>query len=384
MPSTVGTSTSEYSIRTSMQRKTFYANDRHWVFYSNGTDMVYRTSLDGLTWSDATVVKACPYGYEFSIWYDGTYVYYVHGRGSPAPTLIYFRRGIISGGTIIWEAERLALDTTDWGGGTAQQLIVIVDSEGYPWIGLTYVPKTSYFGVNALQSLTKDGSGAWTNHVLNLPVQQTYYGHQIVPLTGGKVYVSYGYNSVPRLRGMLWDGAVWGGVETIDSSTVGVVFTFPCFSAVAQRDDVSILYLNPVDAHSYYRKRTYGVGWGAGEDITQLYGADASPVLSLGTALNYLLAFRHKPVTGGAGLSYYKRYVEGVWDAANTELFYELDGITSGTAISCSYQPYDGIIGILYSSRTSSPYNVRYAYLSPGKIRRFQVEGSDFQETKFG
>ena len=40
------------------QRKSFYANGRYWVFYSDATNMVYKTSADGISWSSATSVRA--------------------------------------------------------------------------------------------------------------------------------------------------------------------------------------------------------------------------------------------------------------------------------------------------------------------------------------
>ena len=56
-PNPVSASTVASGITTSTattsthQRKSFYANGRYWVFYSDATDMVYKTSLDGVSWS---------------------------------------------------------------------------------------------------------------------------------------------------------------------------------------------------------------------------------------------------------------------------------------------------------------------------------------------
>ena len=46
-PSIVGTSSVFTAISRPFQRKIFFANGLFWVFYSDGTNMVYRTSADG-------------------------------------------------------------------------------------------------------------------------------------------------------------------------------------------------------------------------------------------------------------------------------------------------------------------------------------------------
>ena len=64
--STVGTSTQRNAIVESCMRKIFYANGRHWVFYSDGTDGVYCTSRDGENWSGPTIFRTgVPFGYRF-------------------------------------------------------------------------------------------------------------------------------------------------------------------------------------------------------------------------------------------------------------------------------------------------------------------------------
>ena len=103
--STVGTDSRSSAIRYPYQRKAFYANGRFWVFYSDGSNLVYRTSTDGATWSDATTVRATSYyGYYFSVWFDGTYVHYVCARGYMGEALFYRRGTANADGTITWSA----------------------------------------------------------------------------------------------------------------------------------------------------------------------------------------------------------------------------------------------------------------------------------------
>jgi len=47
----ITTLTQPYAISYSQQRKSFYANGRFWVFYSDGTYMLWAHSSDGITWN---------------------------------------------------------------------------------------------------------------------------------------------------------------------------------------------------------------------------------------------------------------------------------------------------------------------------------------------
>ena len=101
-PSVVGTSTIDYATRFSFQRKAFYANGRFWVFYSDGTNMVYSTSTDGVTWTTPTAIRYASYGYYFSVWFDGTYVHYAVARRIDGEGAFYRRGTPNADGSITW------------------------------------------------------------------------------------------------------------------------------------------------------------------------------------------------------------------------------------------------------------------------------------------
>ncbi len=109
-PSLVGTSTSAYANSYPFQRKEFYANGLIWKFYSDGTNMVYKTSSDGVTWSAATAIREATYGYRFSVDFNGTHLAYAYASSASGDSL-YWRMGVPnSDGTITWSApEQVAV-----------------------------------------------------------------------------------------------------------------------------------------------------------------------------------------------------------------------------------------------------------------------------------
>ena len=83
----VDTGTFGYSsIWTPIQRNSFYAEGRFWVFWvDENNNLYYKTSTDGLNWSETNIV--CPvngYGHRFDIYYDSNEnkIYLVHTSGN--------------------------------------------------------------------------------------------------------------------------------------------------------------------------------------------------------------------------------------------------------------------------------------------------------------
>src|SRR4030043_383427 len=126
MATTIGTSTVLAAIQWSSQRHIFRANGRSWVFYRDGTNIVWRTSTDHGSWSSAQTMRSSVSGdaNRFSVYHDGTYIHYAYTDESYTGDLTFlngavgYRRGTTdSSGNISWTAaEQAALaQTTDYG-----------------------------------------------------------------------------------------------------------------------------------------------------------------------------------------------------------------------------------------------------------------------------
>jgi len=357
--STVGTSTDEYATSYPFQRKVFYANGRFWDFYSDGINMVYRTSTDGTSWSAATTVRADSFGQLFSIWFDGTYLHYAYFDVSA----IYYRRGTPNvNGSITWSASEQTVSTTS---NSAEFPFVSVDSNGYVWIG--FVESNHPWVIKS-----GNNDGTWGTTPNGFPYQlSTTSGTwcvSVIPLTAGKMLAIYAHGSGYTVTAQRWDGAAWGTeVETTYTAFYGYYY-----SAVAQGDNVHLTFLRGTEHYIVYYKYTYTSNSFGTEVIIKTYAeAYSAPVLCRDTSTNYLYVFWATKTTGepsGATANhiYYQKSIDGgaSWSAMVDWINEATEVLTYADRLTCFYQSYGNYTGLMYMTKTSSPYNVKFAYLS--------------------
>lgn len=157
---TITTTSCSSPIRFNNQRKTFFSCGWQFVFYSNGSDMLYRAvecHWDLLMRSPQVVRKGndtsmVSDGSQFSICWDGTYVHYALFLPDPSGGKLFYRRGIpYPNATIIWEDEQtVGLFVAE---GLQIVPVITVDSNGYPWIGIRFSHSVLVF-----KASVKDGS----------------------------------------------------------------------------------------------------------------------------------------------------------------------------------------------------------------------------------
>ena len=346
-PSLVGTSSSSTATSYPFQRKSFYANGRFWVFYSDGTNMVYRTSTDGSTWSSATTVRAASSGYTFSIWFDGTYLHYAYASASA----IYYRRGTPNAdGTITWSAAEQTAASN------AYYPFVSVDANGYVWIGYYYYTIGASYPY-VIRSGNNDGT--WGTTPSGFPYQLStisasqMWAVTILPLTSGKMLALYTYDSGHAISARAWNGTAWG-TEASTTSTG----TYADLSAVAQGDDVHLTFCT-TGYNILYTKYSYASNSFSAETTLVSGSANAiAPVISINPATNDLYVFWAGYPT--ANHIYYRKYnaSTGTWETA-VDWITEPETLT-GDRHTSFYQSYGGYIGLLYMTKTASPYNIKF------------------------
>ena len=384
-PSFLGTTSASTATQHPFQRKTFYANGRFWVFYSDGINMVYKTSTDGATWMAATPVRAAYNGYEFSIWFDGTYLHYAYARASS----IYYLRGTPSAdGTITWSAVEQTVSTTY---NSAYYPFVSVDSNGYVWIGYQEYTGT-YFYPYVIKS--QFNNGTWGTTPTGFPYQLSTVSSSDwivspIPLTNAKMLVIYARGSYP-VYVKRWDGAAWGTEVATTNAIRGGTYC----SAVAQGDDVHLTFLKSVTYDILYTKYVYATNNFSAE-TTLVTGATiySAPVISRDPATNDLYVFAATKTTGTpagwtANHIYYVKYTvaTGTWGSWVDWINESTEVLTAEDKLTCFYQAYGGYIGLAYMNKTASPYNVKFAFLqlsTPPTIGGFQAPSTVYANKYF-
>jgi hypothetical protein len=325
--------------------------------------MVYRTSTDGSTWTSPTTVKQYVYyGYAFSVWFDGTYVHYAYASESS----IYYRRGTPnSDGTITWSAPEQTVSTAY---NYVLYPMVSVDSNGYVWIGYQDFDEET---LKCLPFVIKSGNndGTWgTGTITQLSTISSYdWVVSIIPLTAGKMLAVYAYVG-DTVKARKWDGSAWGS----EVATTSAIYYGEYHSAVAQGDDVHLVFLKSTGYDIAYVKYTYSTN-SFGTETTLVTGAtDASaPVLSINPSTNDLYVFAATKTTGTpsgwtANHIYYKKYTasNGTWSSWTDWIDETSETLTSASILTCFYQSYGNYIGLEYMTKTASPYNVKFAFLT--------------------
>lgn len=358
MASTVGTSTTDHAVRDGYMRKGFYAEGLFWAFYSDGTNAGWEFSADGITWTGVfTNIGACVEGSHFSVWFDGIFVHYVRFDNHD----LFYRRGTpVNDGTITWDP---AGEQTVYDGSIGDEYTfpcIAVDSNGYAWIGALRT-----FGGNDTPYVLKNANndGTWADdagfpHELSA-VDDSSWSVCPVPLTSGRAYVIYCRDSNPPL-GILYD-AGWD-VEESDLADYSIESGYN-FSAVAYGDNVHFVYNRYITNQIRHNERVWGVGWNAADVLVQdAVTEECTPALSIDPSTGDLYCFWTDYNTSHV---YYKKYSGGSWDVGATDWIDEsTDGIKFDWLISSFYMDYGGYVGLLYVTKTASPYNVRFAFLT--------------------
>jgi hypothetical protein len=366
---TVGTSNDYNCTAVATMRKCFYAAGRFWVFYSDGVNLVYVSSADGLNWTSPVSVGACSVGYRGSVWFDGTYFHYTRY----APYNTYYRRGKPNfDGSISWSASEQVV----YEGSATPDVYLIptvaVDDKGYPWIGVQH-----QLGAVRVPKVVKSSrnNGTWATeftYTLNETSDNNWWV-TVVPLTKGKVYVVYARGD-PTLDlyylplGRLYDGLNFGSEENNLASEK--VYAGLAMSAEAEGDDVHFAYLTELGIEQIrYNRRIYGVGWLGDEKVVTVYPEEAHshfsvPAITVDkTRKAIYVSWIYWTQQAGGGVRC-RRRITGKWEGYSSKVNVETEPTDNELAITSFNRDYGGKIGMLYPTKLLPPMNVRFTWLN--------------------
>lgn len=378
-PSIIGTSSTSYAVSAPFQRKTFYANGRFWVFWSNGVNLICSTSTNGLNWI-STNIRSCTDGSYFSVWFDGTYLHYAYADNT---NVLRYRRGVPnSDGSITWStsAEQTKSFPVD---DLINFPFVSVDTNGYAWIAyIHYYYATGYTFPCVIKSQYNNGTlGSVTEQTLST-IDNSYWKASIVPLSNGKMLAVYAYD-LDTVKVKMWNGSSWQA----EVSSSSIIQTANYHSVVAENngENAHIVFLRRYG--SYYdliHVTYYSQSNSLSEErvILQTLSSTSSPTLALDVESNTLYCFWATKTSGfPPGFApehiYCSISKDGGWtwthnDFVNEETY----KLYSADRLTCFYVSYGKKIGVLYLARTTAPFDVKFEFLTtanPPTIGEFQA-----------
>lgn len=366
-PSTVCTTTdADFLAYMTANRASFYAAGRYWVIYRDSDgDIWYRSSTDGVSWSDAGSYIGNGIGTFkfFDIHFDGTYVQLVASGGVNGTTLYYERGAPQSNGTINLDA---ADEVQAFGAGEhAENVSITLNSEGYPiimwsrWEGAAQ--KFPWVSV----STTKDGT--WTTkagYPKQLESTANYEGFGIstvLPLSNNNLLCLWGLSTKGVAARPVTNDTV-GSRET--PTTTNELEDYYCWSALVLEDGVVHLTYEDSANIIQYKYRTTGGSWEGKTALASSQPNQVKPHISP-VGINDLLVIWLNITDDKI---YLRKRINGTWIAAHMLSDESTDQITNGRRITSWRKPWSEKIGILYLTKTGSPYNIRFNWTEAGYV----------------
>ncbi len=276
-------------------RQGFYAAGLYWQFYFGAESTVkYSTSPDGAAWSNETSLISPVYNPEnFSVAWDGTYMYYARIDRNPNPDVLYFRRGIPQAdSTISWSAPEQTVLTSNGLNGCD----ISVDASGHAYIG-----GQAYQSVDRSYLVRNSNTdGTWST-TIGYPMNQWSGVVQAYTCSFPGSDNMYVARSGSPLAGRFYNGSSWAGSDETIEAAAGTFLKSLVGDASGQ-----IYALYTANNIMYLKVRSAAGSWGS---ALQVYAGGGS----YGGSLSYdplsgsvFIFYSHGPT----GL-YYKVFSEG-------------------------------------------------------------------------
>lgn len=330
----------------SPQNKLVYSQGLWWAFYSDGTNIDYRTSPDGSVWSSATIVTSSidsTKGYDFTIWLSGSTIYYILSAYGQSASFLWRYGTLQSSGTISWSISETSVSTTNT---VYSYDSLVIDSSGNVWVALN-----TNDGTNTHVEVWKYSSSAWSK-VDDISPLSSDEVPILEPLSTG-VALIYGEGSVTSqikvittATGSSWSTAVSPASDYMlfSSSTVSILNTVYFAGLASSSSDVTT---------GTVKFWSFASGSSSTSSETQLQSTTSGWSVSLAELPSKTLVTFY-----GSGANLYEQSSVnyGVsWSSAQTISSSE----TSVTGVVAA----QSAAAVLWTSGSSSPYNIRFAAL---------------------
>jgi RHS repeat-associated protein len=281
-PTQAGTSSDSHATGYSTQRKTFNYGGYYFVFYYDGNNIVYSTSLNGLTWTSGYTGSG-QLNYGFDVYNSGSMVvmawldYSSSVIGDGVSTL-HFQRGWILGGSITLDPVRNVAIIPQH---TAWPPTVAIGSDGMFWVGGVWPDST---GSNYLWIYNSSDSIQFTLSTQYATSATTRYeAFELVPLPRGRLMALSSYYSDTTIRWKVLNplgpsGPSWGPVQSFNAFLPSNTYKWNLISAVGSPDGFVHLLTSP--GTTYWSYNDTSGSWSAPMQIS-FSASDVYPSVSV-------------------------------------------------------------------------------------------------------
>jgi len=345
-PSELTYGSTEMGIR--YLRKSFIHNGLFWAFYVKSTNrFYYRTSSDGLTWSDETEIQTTIYRYGEAahIWFDGSKVH-MFTKNTP---LLKYRKGTPeSDGTITWDAVLQTCYTASFPSTVADHSGA-VDSSGYPWVAWCFATSGGgYLDMEIYVNGSQNNDGTWLD-LAGYPKVITSNNYRVpyfIALANRNMYLFIlRGGATPKGRFYTQSGDSWGAVETLSARNYLTTYngdaleSWAVSAVVDARDDIHIVFSDE-DNNIVYVRRDRNSGTWMDETVLKAAHDFSTPSMSIDYDTGNLYVF----CAEDDDHIYMLKRINWVWDSEWTDFLNMSD-------IGIGYDPTEGSDGCLSVSR---------------------------------
>lgn len=364
---TVDTLTTDNALCNPNQRSQIYAASHFWTGYSDGTDYLLASSLDGATWSTPTTIKSGVVdGRAVCMWFDSDNLCFTYAPGVANTALQYRQYTPNDDGTLTalsghdhWETA-VAADADH----TYYYPSLCKDTSGYPVVAY-YVHHTGIVVIadapRVAKSAQKDGT--WTSNTfdtyLTTLTSDVTWKATILPLASQDLMAIYARDG-EVINSQVYDFGTTAWLS--ENATTSAIQEGSFFSAVVTSDSVvHLVFSDNTEDIVYTHYHSGGIAWQTEEDVYAGTSTTMAPVLSKATGDSLACFWMGDPATDHI---YYKKYDGTSW-TGNPVHWIEDFSITSNSLISSSYEqlstPYTSVVWL---TGDANPYTVRFAALA--------------------
>jgi RHS repeat-associated protein len=248
-PETVGTTTSQWALRSDYSGQVCYASGRTWIYYFNGTSFGWRSTTNTTAgWSSWFPISTAGTVGEGNIGYACAGTTVAYASGLDGQNTVYYRQGTMNAnGTISWKPE--GSFTTHYAIYTHSPTTAF-DTSGHPWVAVETNPGDFHLEV-------WEATSTWTNTLDSSGMGNGYLSMRLVQLGGGEMALvgsqDGGSSELPFFD--FWSGSAWLGMHW--GPTHGLFYEGSCvpFTSATSSGAACVI---PYNGSVYY----YGIGYG--------------------------------------------------------------------------------------------------------------------------